>query len=306
MSLPPPTVVGEFLSSDWLNNHRRETKKNTIVSATGLSFNRSEVGTTLYGRYLTPGEKQEGKIVTVVNDTGRDLPEFYFAGIQKLTSRDEMVGNFSQFDYVIRKAEAIDLNGRIVMLAEPIPDKGAGDAFISSDGLMTRVEYDESGDQDDLRFATIDTEADNGYIAQASGLGPILVIDVEDKQDDHPDWRWAQVRFPIFGSGGIDEPVDATYEDEHSEEANTEFYSSEIDGANTDVIMDFSNPPDNDADDGKKQGLKITMATGSSYFDTGDQTLYSYVADFHYDNNGRLLYVEKERRVVIDVPEDCT
>ena len=89
---------------------------------------------------------------------------------------------------------------------------------------------------------------------------------------------------------------DLTYAGEHSEIANPSFYTN-ADGI--DVMIDLREPPTDTI------GFKITMSTGAAYFDAGDETLYGYVADFHYDSSGRLVFIERERRVTIDVPEEC-
>lgn len=123
--------------------------------------------------------------------------------------------------------------------------------------------------------------------------------------------------------GAEERPVDQTYgedddgtDNEHPEAAidenNYDVSIVDDDGStqSVSVIWYRPEPPPAKDDDGTAldypaKGVKITMSTGASYYDSGDEKLYGYVADFHFDSDGRLLYIERERRVSIDVPEDC-
>lgn len=305
MPLPPPISKGEVITAKDLNSHRSETKRNTIVGATGMSFRRTPGGTTLGVKRELANQSPEGKLVTVINDTGRKLQPYWFAGIEKVTDRESMVGNYSDVNYVLREPEDTDLDNRLVMLAEPIEDKAVGKAYIRSDGILSRVLYDEGGDDDDFRFASIEVGGDGGnaYTLLAKETGQIAVLDVEDKQDDHPDWRWAVVRFPIgSASGALKDPFDLTFDDEHAEVADPDFYTNK-DGV--EVMFDFRELPQ-EAKDNKNQGLKFTISRGVAYYDDGDEILYQYVTNLHLDSSGKLTFITREKRAVIDDPEECT
>ena len=51
--------------------------------------------------------------------------------------------------------------------------------------------------------------------------------------------------------------------------------------------------------------LKFTTCTRVAYDDTGDETLYAYYRDLHFDFHGRLTHVSAETRAAIEVPEVC-
>ncbi len=301
MALPPEIAKGEVITADpFLNGLRRDIKKNRIINTSGLQFRRTADGTTLSSKLLTESSAPEGKLVTVINNTGRDLQPYWFAGIEKVTGRESMEGNFSDVNYVLREPTDDDLNGRLAMLAEPIKDQAAGKAYIQSDGLLSRVLYDEQVDEDDFRFATIEIggEGGNAYTLKASESGQILVLDVEDKQDEIPGLRWAVVRFPIGVSSGIlDEPHDLTYSGEHAEEAVAEFYTNK-DGV--EVMYDFREPVEG------TQGAKITISRGVAYYDTSDEVFYQFVFNLHFDSSGAAAFLTRELRITIDEPEDCT
>jgi len=200
MGLPGKTFVGEQLESRWLNELRQEVKSNTITAANGLTFRRTKNGLILNAP--NGGSRSfTGEIVTVVNNTVYDLKQFWFVGIDNVTSRDNMVDNVSDtIDYLARKPKGKDLFGNLLMLAEPIDSGAAGDAYIRSSSMITRIAYATDGTEDDYRYATIDTTANEGnedaYLLKAAGAGPISVIDVEAIDNSHASWRWAVIKFP--------------------------------------------------------------------------------------------------------------
>lgn len=107
--------------------------------------------------------------------------------------------------------------------------------------------------------------------------------------------------YGLFASYGwqsyIGEATDLTYTGEHTEAARTDDYESGYD--ETDVLFDFRDKPTD------KNSVKITMCIGFCYNNTGDKKLYAYMADFHYNDVGSLVKIEKERRVEIDAAESC-
>lgn len=80
---------------------------------------------------------------------------------------------------------------------------------------------------------------------------------------------------------------DASYSGEHSE------------AATTGIGWERNNQ-------GTNRGVKRTIMTGVSYYDSSDQTLYGYVQDYEWDANGHLVSISEERRVVIEVPDVCS
>ena len=199
MAFPPPTTVGEHLRSQWLNDLRKESLSNQIVSTTGLTFKRTPSGTSVNRSVDSKFGAFQGTLVTVVNLTDNDLKQWYFCGIEKVTDRDKMENNISKgVSYILRDIEAADFPDKIVMLAEPIKKNNSGQAFIRTESVMTRIRYNVDQSEDDLRYATIDTtaEGDGKYVLEASAIGFVAVIDVEEFQSSHEDWRWAVVRFP--------------------------------------------------------------------------------------------------------------
>jgi hypothetical protein len=55
-----------------------------------------------------------------------------------------------------------------------------------------------------------------------------------------------------------------------------------------------------------KEGVRLTLSTGTAYYDASDKTLYAYMLDLEFDTAGGLNSVSVERRAVVDVPEECT
>lgn len=202
MGFPDDTAPGEQLTAEWLNSLKAEVRKNVLVGSKGITFNRSTGGTTLTSGKDVGAIAFSGVLVDIVNGTGYDFGQWWFAGIEEVTNRDNMEGNISRgVDYVLRKPTQDDLYGRLVMLIEPVPYHGAGQGYISSDSMITKIFFAEDESEDDFRFASIDTEAsegdENAYMLKAVVSGPIEIIDVEPKQDSHPTWRWAVIRFPV-------------------------------------------------------------------------------------------------------------
>lgn len=305
MALPPEITKGEVITADpFLNGLRRDIKKNRIINTSGLQFRRTANGTTLSNKLLAESSAPEGKLVTVINNTGRDLQPYWFAGIEKVTGRDKMEGNFFDVNYVLREPKDEDLNGRLAMLSEPIKNKAAGKAYIRSDGILARVLYDELGSEDKFRFATIEIggEGGNAYTLVAAESGPILVLDVEDKQNQVPGLRWAVVRFPIGVSDGVlNNPFDLTFDGEHDEEADPSFYKNKD---NVEVMYDFRELPE-EAVKNKNQGVKVTIARGVNYSDEGDEILYAFTINMHFDSIGKVAFITREIRYIIDEPEEC-
>lgn len=287
-----------------LSRMREETRRNRIIRADGLGFAQTPEGVVLSRNPQGATGVLPGSIVTAINNTGRDLESFMVAGIEQAT-RDEGVQE-SLYDGPGVVLEALDedkhAQGGIALLFDDIPDGEAGRAYIGSDFALARVRY-ESEDDVDLKFAAVDFDAagDDLYVLKASSSGPFFIVDRNDDAGEPASGeRFAIVQFPFGAGGNYDDPFDLTYEDEHSEESNPSFYQNEDDPP-VDVMFDFRTPPES----ATGQGMKITMSTGIAYYDDGDETLYGYVADFHYSSDGRLLFIEKERRITIDIPEDC-
>lgn len=195
MSLPNDVNRGEFLKADWLNQVKAEVKKNEIISSKGLSFNRSTGGTTLTSSRVFGTIPFKGEIVTAVNNTTSDMAQWWWAGIDGTTTLDEAV--YKGADIIIRKPEYTDLYNRLVMLAEPIPYGGVGKAYISSDMMITRVQFEE--DEDDFEYASVDPEGDEGsedaHLLRANQIGPVRIIQRGDVVTGN--WHWCIVRFPV-------------------------------------------------------------------------------------------------------------
>ena len=98
------------------------------------------------------------------------------------------------------------------------------------------------------------------------------------------------------GAGVAAAPLDLTYADEHAEAAGTNFYAG-YDGDN--VLWDRRKKPEG----GTFDGAKITMPTGISYYDDGDQKIYAYHVVLTFDSAGMLVKISQETRVVIETPE---
>ncbi len=54
-----------------------------------------------------------------------------------------------------------------------------------------------------------------------------------------------------------------------------------------------------------KSGVCITMQTRTVYNDAGDEILYGYLRDFHFDGEGKLESISAETRIIIETPEVC-
>ena len=199
MSLPNDASRGDVLTARFLNDIKAEVQKNEIVSSKGLSFNRTTSGTYLstsiqYG--LTP---YKGVVETAINDIGHDLDQWWFAGVEEVSNRDNMEENVSDgSDLILRKPDINDIYNRLVMLAEPIPYGESGRVYTSSDMMITRVAFPADGSKDSYRYATIDTDAaessEEAYLLTAAQIGPVRIIDIGEQVDD---WKWCIIRFPI-------------------------------------------------------------------------------------------------------------
>lgn len=58
-------------------------------------------------------------------------------------------------------------------------------------------------------------------------------------------------------------------------------------------------------DPGTYSGVQLTIQTGTSYYETGDETIYGYFRDLTFDQEGKLVEISAETRVAIEVPEGC-
>lgn len=128
--------------------------------------------------------------------------------------------------------------------------------------------------------------------AFTAGYGPFNCI--------FPVTGWPYMAVLIYAGGSsIVTPgtLNLTYSSEHSEAANTAYYTGKD---NDDVMWDQRLPPAN------KVGLKITIQLGEAYYESGNKTLYGYYADMHVDEFGRIVKITRERRQTIDAAVDCT
>lgn len=299
MALPPPVFVGEILKATTVNDHLGVTRQNLLRQGPGIRLTRSLTGTTVSAIKKLPRLKQPGRLVTVLNNTGGDLPAWAISGIEKTTRSANLTKLIAEdLVYVLRKPVDDDKSTGWLITAVAIKDKAVGQAYVSGDGILARVKFAEDGSEDDLRFAEIDPSKDSGdeQFLYPSASGSARILDKEES--DIPEgWRWVVVRFPTGASGGvIDNPHDLTYTGEHPEEANPSFY---VNADGDEVMIDLREPPEGTL------GFKITYSTGLSYYDDSDETLYAYVIDVYYTNEGAVQKVLRELRPTVDVPEEC-
>jgi hypothetical protein len=147
-------------------------------------------------------------------------------------------------------------------------------------------------------YADIDPDT-TGHAYRLSLLprGTARVLWIAD-EDESEGYRDALVHLHCSPPGTLpDELYDITYTGEHSEAASTKSYTN---SEGESVLYDYRDFPSTG-----ETSVKITLCTGVSYYDAGDQKLYVYVADFHFSDDGRLVYVEEERRVEVEAPEAC-
>jgi len=297
--LPPEVAVGERLKALTVNGLRTGIKENRILPGRGIRLVRNRNGTTVALAKRINSRSLPGRLVVVLNNTGGDLPAWAVSGIEKTTAQDDLASIVAEgIVYVLRKPEDDDKASGYVILSEAIKDDAVGLAYISGEGILARVKFDEDGSEDDLLFCDLDTTKKDGeeQFLYPTAAGSARILDRED--DDIPEgWRWVVVRFPVGGvSGVLEDPQDLTYAGEHEEAARAPTFTN-ADGI--DVMVDLREPEED------TQGFKITESLGSAYFDTGDEIFYQYVADYHYDSAGKVVFIEAERRVIVDVPEEC-
>ena len=296
--LPPEVRVGERLKAKTVNALRSGIRENRILPGSGIKLIRDRQGTTVALAKRIKSRSLPGRLVVVLNNAGKDLPAWAISGIKQTTAHDDIASIVAEgIKYILRTPEESDKVTGYVILAEAIKDDAVGFAYISGDGILARIKYNEDGSEEDLLFAEIDPTKEDGdeLFLYPTADGSARVIDKEET--DIPEgWRWAIVRFPFGESGVLENPHDLTYTGEHSEEASENFYTN---AESEDVMIDLREPPEG------TQGFKITMQTGESYFDESDETLYSYVVDVYVTSAGTIQKVLREVRPVTDVPEDC-
>ena len=305
MGLPKKQKGGNELGAGWLNQLRAEVKANRLNPGPGIRSFRNPTGTTISAKVFSPSQRFQGDEVTVLNKTGRDLFPGMVAGIEETTlGNDRVADSVSDgIEYILRKPVEGDESAAYVVISTEIENNGVGMAYVASVGLLAQVRYDSEIDRDFV-FAKLEIDPDASkslddkwFQLVASSVGSARIIEANAADEEGQTFTFALIKFPLGGSQGvINNPHDLTYTGEHSEDASTNFYTN---NAGVDVMIDLREPPKG------TEGFTITQSTGSAYFDAGDSILYGFVADFHYDSVGALLFIEKERRVVIDVPEDC-
>jgi hypothetical protein len=320
MALPPEQSSGNLLSAKWLNDHRGETKKNTIRPGNGININRSELGTTVStSGNLNDYNNFTGTRVTVLNKTGRDLEAYMVAGIEDATFTDEETvrdAASSGIQYILRRPEKGDDLSNWVLLLEDIDDDEAGHAFIRSDGVLARVRFEDDDKEDeDVQFAVFDfgdeedesSEADQFFELKASKAGDIRILDRDEdegaaKQESGNDFVWCIIRFCMHGGGvGTNEVpfrigIDSGDSDIHTEDADDE----EWDRDDEETHKQTQGGEEVDTD-----GVVILMQTRTEYESDGDEVLYGYQRRLTFDSAGKLVLVGPEVRYTIDDPEEC-
>lgn len=173
-------------------------------------------------------------------------------------------------------------------------DLVASTTFNTSDGLWVYVQYT-------LNIAN-DTITVNGIYSQASRPTEIttscttrimkipLVSFATDSNSNLIMTRWHEGDISTLeafahkaDNGDSCGLTDLTYSSEHSEAAN----SSTWNVAST------------------NEGVTVTICTGISYYEAGDQILYQYTRDFVFDTEGKLVSVSAETRTTVETPEAC-
>ena len=113
----------------------------------------------------------------------------------------------------------------------------------------------------------------------------LIIQDVRRAADQEP--RHVGVGGPGPGGNTPTDPLDLTYSGEHTE------------AAMGDSGWDRSNQ-------GTKDGFKLTVQTGESYYDAGDEKLYKYTRVLTFNREGQCVLTSAETRVVVDTPaEGC-
>lgn len=306
MALPKKQKGGNELGAAWLNELRAEVRANRLNPGPGIRSFRNPTGTTISATVFSSIQRFQGAEILVLNKTGRDLFLGMVAGIERTTLDDGAVADSiaEGIEYILRKPVEGDESVGYVIITDEIENNAVGRAYVDSVGFLAQIRYDSELDRD-FEFAKLEIDPDataslddKWFQLVASKFGSAKIIQANDADEQGQTFTFALINFPLGGSQGvINNPQDLTYTGEHSEAASTNFYTNK-DGV--DVMIDLREPPDG------TKGFIITQSTGSGYFDAGDSILYGYVADFHYDSIGALLFIEKERRVIIDTPEDCS
>jgi len=164
-------------------------------------------------------------------------------------------------------------------------------SFTISTNLYVYVTYDITLATYEVSGTTITSQTGRPTeIVDSSGTRtvniPLCSFDADKKITRY--WEGDISVNDIYGHwyDGTNSPLDLTYSDEHSEEAISDTgWDRDSQGANSGVI--------------------VTIQTGESYYDDSDKILYSYVRDFTYDQEGKLVLISEERRLTTDVTEPC-
>jgi len=323
--VPENKIKGDpLLHNEWNAAAHIANVVNNLTGGNGLELLKSGVGMGI-AQQITERMVLPGWTMKATNFEDEDIKPFEIAEIYGVPVND--VSNNRMFqDYrnvLIRGVTSALLDaddntgrnwrGRCVALDQIPKNGGTGRVYIGGLCLTTVIvpEPEEGGnslsnyDDDDeiwigpAKFATIIKSdiTDSTKFLTLSNQGEFEVLWVENTEEER---RFAIVRFPAGNVGVLQEPYDLTYSDEHQEEARDTLTYENKDGVN--VIFDFRELPE-DADG---FGLKITQSLGIAYYHDGDQKIYQYVADFHYNSLGQLVFIEEERRVEIEAPEDCS
>lgn len=201
MTLPKKAVAGTRLTANYLNELRAEVRRHHVTTGNGISSLRTDSGTAISLVGKNTFGQMPGRLVTVLNTTGSTLDAFSVAGIEQTDISGDLIKAISRgVGYVLREPESDDLISGWVILAEQIKDGEVGRAYISGDGILTRVKYNPDGSEDDLKFAEIDIDktGEDLFFLYPSLSGSARILDAET-EDVNPTkgWRWVIVRFPV-------------------------------------------------------------------------------------------------------------